>query len=107
MMQWIFFVLYVIAPLSCVFAQTKTILTSAPVTTSLSELVGELREHNPEIQAARHRFDAATKRPSQVGTLPDPKLSVSNFGVGHPISRLNESNFAYNGIGITQEIPFP
>ena len=92
---------------SSVLAQPKAVLTAPPVATSLSELVGELRERNPEIQAARYRFDAATKRPSQVGTLPDPKLGLSNFGVGHPVSPLNDSNFAYHGIGITQEIPFP
>ncbi len=89
----------------CALAQPNTVLK--PPQTSLSELVRELREKNPEIQAARYRFEAATKRPSQVGTLPDPKLSISNFGVGHPVSALNDSNFAYHGIGLTQELPFP
>jgi len=71
------------------------------------ELVSELLEHNPEIQAARSRFEAATKRPSQFGTLPEPTASYTNFGVGHPFSRLNASNFAYQGFGVSQELPFP
>ncbi|MEO8052788.1 MAG: TolC family protein [Acidobacteriota bacterium] len=71
------------------------------------DLVGSLIENNPEIRAARFRFEAATKRPSQAGTLPEPQASYTNFGVGHPLSRLNGSNFAYHGVGISQELPFP
>src|SRR5262249_61178835 len=71
------------------------------------ELVSELLERNPEILAARSRFDAATKRPSQAGTLPEPKAAYSNFGVGHPFSGLNASEFAYHGFAVSQEFPFP
>src|SRR5882724_6087155 len=71
------------------------------------DLLSELLQRNPEIQAARSRFEAATKRPSQVGTLPEPMASYTNFGVGHPFSRLNGSNFAYQGFGVSQDLPFP
>jgi outer membrane protein, heavy metal efflux system len=70
------------------------------------ELLNGLMQNNPEIQAARLRFEAATKRPSQAGTRPEPSVSYTNFGVGHPFSRLN-SEFAYRGFGVSQEIPFP
>ena len=89
------------------FAQEPDAPDKRAHSVSLSALLSELKEKNPEVQGARYHFDAATKRPSQVGTLPDPKLAVTNFGVGHPFSRLNDSNFAYQGIGITQEFPFP
>src|SRR5438445_8374868 len=72
-----------------------------------NDLVSQLLQHNPEIQAARARFESATKRPSQAGTLPEPTASYTNFGVGHPFSRLNGSNFAYQGFGVSQELPFP
>jgi len=75
--------------------------------TSLQELIDQLEKNNPEVRAARFRFEAATKRPSQVSTLPEPKLTLVNVGVGQPFSRLNVSEFAYRGIGISQEIPFP
>jgi len=71
------------------------------------DLMNGLMQNNPEIQAARLRFEAATKRPSQVGTLPEPTASFTNFGVGHPFSRLNGSEFAYQGFGVSQEVPFP
>jgi outer membrane protein, heavy metal efflux system len=71
------------------------------------ELISELLQRNPEIQAARLHFEAATKRPSQLGTLPEPSAAYSNFGVGHPFSRLNASEFAYQSFGVSQEFPFP
>jgi outer membrane protein TolC len=71
------------------------------------DLLNGLIQNNPEIQAARFRFEAATKRPSQVGTLPEPTTSYTNFGVGHPFSRLNASEFSYQGFGVSQELPFP
>lgn len=71
------------------------------------QLITGLVENNPEIQAARDRYEAATKRPSQLGTLPDPRLSVTNMGVGHPFSSLNRGGFAYQALGVSQEIPFP
>src|SRR6267143_3026493 len=71
------------------------------------DLLSELLQRNPEIQAARYRFEAATKRPSQAGTLPEPTARYTNFGVGHPFSRLNANEFAYQGFGVSQEFPFP
>src|SRR5437867_4562717 len=78
-----------------------------PSITSLQELTAQLEKNNPQIRAARFRFEAATKRPSQVSTLPEPKLTFVNLGVGQPFSSLNVSDFAYRAIGVSQEIPFP
>src|SRR5258707_2406099 len=88
-------------------AQKENAPSTGARVVSFPELAKELTERNPEIQAARYHFEAATKRPSQLGSLPDPKVSVTNFGVGHPFSELNGSNFAYQGFGVTQEFPFP
>src|SRR3989442_8071373 len=79
---------------------------TTPVT-PLQELIVQLERNNPEIRAAPFRFEAATKRPSQVSTLPEPNLTFVNFGVGQPFSSLNVSDFAYRAIGVSQEIPFP
>jgi outer membrane protein, heavy metal efflux system len=109
-----------IPPLTASFPLAKlgnsTIGTPTPVVPSqsvnrevltLDELVLEALEKNPEILAARRKFDAVTKRPSQVSTLPEPKFSFTNLGVGHPASALNGSDFAYVGVGVSQEFPFP
>lgn len=72
----------------------------------LREFIDELTQNNPAIHAARYRYAAASQRPVQASTLPDPKLSFVDFGVGHPFSGF-KSNFAYLGLGVSQEIPFP
>lgn len=74
---------------------------------TLADLQRELLRRNPEILAAKNRFLAATKAPIQEGTLPDPTVSFADFGVGHPLSKPNQSDFAYRGIGLSQELPFP
>lgn len=86
--------------------QTVTARGQEPVV-QLEDLVQEMLKKSPVIRGALYRVDAAMKRPSQVSTLPDPKFSVSNFGVGHPLSRLGNSDFAYVGVGVSQEIPYP
>jgi len=73
----------------------------------IQDLVDELLRNNPDIRAAQFRHDAATKRPSQLNALPEPKVSFTNFGVGHPFSRLSTSEFAYQGFGFSQEVPYP
>ena len=89
-----------------VFAQASQPGQGQAPVTGLRELLGQLVANNPDILAAKYRFEAATKRPPQVSTLPDPKLALANFGVGHPFSGfVNE--FAYRAIGVSQEIPFP
>src|SRR5580700_5653404 len=91
----------------CVLAFGLASLHAEEKTFGPQDLVNGLMQNNPEIQAARSRFEAATKRPSQVGTLPEPTASYTNLGVGHPFSRLNASDFAYHGFGVSQEFPFP
>src|SRR2546428_4314944 len=91
----------------CLFAFALGSSQAEERTFGPKDLISELLQRNPEIQAARSRFEAATKRPSQAGTLPEPTASFTNFGVGHPFSGLNGSNFAYQGFGVSQEFPFP
>jgi outer membrane protein, heavy metal efflux system len=91
----------------CVLAVAIASLHAEEKTFGPRDLVNGLMQSNPEIQAARARFEAATKRPSQAGTLPEPTASYTNFGVGHPFSRLNGSDFAYQAFGVSQELPFP
>jgi len=76
-------------------------------TVPLEELVKELIENNPGLRAAQYRLDAATKRPSQMSTLPEPKVNFTTVRVGHPFARLSASDFAYQGFGFSQEIPYP
>jgi outer membrane protein TolC len=63
----------------------------------LGSLVHEARENNPEIQAARQRWEAAKAIIPQVQTLPDPMVTV---GYENGLER----EWMY---GVSQEFPFP
>jgi outer membrane protein TolC len=91
----------------CMFLVATAALHAEEKPFGPQDLLNGLIQNNPEIQAARSRFESATKRPSQAGTLPEPTARYTNFGVGHPFSRLNASEFAYQGFGVSQEFPFP
>lgn len=75
----------------------------------LADLLKEAAENNPQIQAARSAWQAATKVPSQVSTLPDPVVSVQQFSVGspRPFAGYTNSDFAYFGLGFSQDLPYP
>src|SRR5882762_3671331 len=81
----------------------------AGVATPLSELLAEAEKNNPQIEAARHGWEAAKQVPTQVSTLPDPQFTLQHFSVGspRPFAGYTNSDFAYIGLGVSQDIPYP
>lgn len=78
-------------------------------TISLQELLNEAEQNDPEIRAARQNWEAAKQVPSQVSALPDPRAVVQQFSVGspRPFAGYTNSDFAYIGLGISQDLPYP
>ena len=77
--------------------------------TPLSALIAEAEAKNSQIAAANHAWKAATEVPKQLTTLPDPRVTVQQLSVGSPkpFAGYTNSDFAYIGIGATQELPYP
>lgn len=75
----------------------------------IEAIVAEAVERNPGVIAAREHYEAQTKIPIQVATLPDPEISFQQLTVGgpKPFEGYETSDFFYTGIGATQEIPWP
>src|SRR5580700_7006161 len=90
------------------FAQESPTSRAGPVT-PLSELLAEAEKNNPQIEAARHGWEAAKQVPTQVSTLPDPQFTLQHFSVGspRPFAGYTNSDFAYVGLGVSQDIPYP
>jgi cobalt-zinc-cadmium efflux system outer membrane protein len=90
------------------FAQEPT-SSHAVAATPLSELLAEAEKNNPQMEAARHGWEAAKQAPTQVSTLPDPQFTLQHFSVGspRPFAGYTNSEFAYIGLGISQDIPYP
>jgi len=81
----------------------------ASTPTPLSRLLAEAGANNPQISAADHGARAARQVAPQMTTLPDPKFTYQQFSVGSPkpFAGYTNSDFAYIGVGISQELPYP
>jgi outer membrane protein, heavy metal efflux system len=100
---------------------TGTLLLSAPSPlraqetppadqpSKLEDLIAEAERSNPQILAARHGWDSAKLAPTQVSTLPDPQFVVQHLSVGspRPFAGYTNSDFAYFGLGFSQDLPYP
>jgi cobalt-zinc-cadmium efflux system outer membrane protein len=77
--------------------------------TVLRDLLTEAEQGNPQIQAARNGWESAKQVPSQVSTLPDPQFTAQQVSVGspRPFAGYTNSDFAYFGLGISQDFPYP
>jgi len=75
----------------------------------LQDLLTEAERNNPQIQAARLAWEAAKQVPSQISTLPDPQFNVQQVNVGspRPFAGYTNSDFAYIGLGVSQDFPYP
>lgn len=84
-------------------------LCAAGLPTPLSALLDEATRNNADILAARRGWQAATQVPSQVATRPDPQVTVQQVSVGspRPFAGFSNSDFAYIGFGISQDLPYP
>ena len=75
----------------------------------LADLLQEAEKNNPQIEAARQNWQATKQVPTQVSTLPDPEFTLQHLSVGspRPFAGYTNSDFAYIGLGVSQDIPYP
>jgi len=78
-------------------------------TVNLANLLNEAEKNNPQIQAARHGWQSAKQIPTQVATRPDPQVVLQQMNVGspRPFAGYTNSDFAYVGLGFSQDLPYP
>jgi outer membrane protein TolC len=81
--------------------------TNEPV--KLADLLAEAERNNPQIQAAKQEWHSMQQMPTQVSTLPDPQVAVQQVNVGspRPFAGFTNSDFAYIGLGVSQDFPYP
>lgn len=72
----------------------------------LDQLVQEAVRQNPEIQAARSRWEAMREKPSQAGALEDPMLSLGIVNLPTSL-KFRSEDMTMKEIGIAQKLPFP
>src|SRR5580704_1976316 len=79
------------------------------IPTPLAVLIEEAKRNDPAIQAAEQAAKAATFVAPQMSALPDPQFTLQQFSVGspRPFSGYTNSDFAYIGVGASQQLPYP
>jgi len=94
--------------LSAKSSPTETQL-EAGTPTSLAALIEEAGGNDPAILAAKKAAEAATHVAPQVSSLPDPQFTLQQFSVGspRPFAGYTNSDFAYIGVGASQQLPYP
>ena len=77
--------------------------------TPLATLVEEAKQNDPMILAAERSARAARFVAPQMSALPDPQFTLQQFSVGspRPFAGYTNSEFAYIGIGVSQQLPYP
>src|SRR5271170_1642603 len=102
---FVLMLLYIIFP-SFSLAEPDVARPRAP---TLDALVQEALAQSPMITSARMHWQALTKVPVQVSTLPDPMVGLQQLTVGspQPFSGYETSDFYYTGFCISQDIPGP
>jgi outer membrane protein, heavy metal efflux system len=75
----------------------------------LADLLLEAETNNPQIHAAKQQWQSMQQMPTQVATLPDPQVVLQQVNVGspRPFAGFTNSDFAYVGLGVSQDIPYP
>jgi outer membrane protein, heavy metal efflux system len=97
----------------CVFAAPQVVQEreqpEAGDPTPLRVLIEEAKKNDPAIRVAETMAKAATFSPLQASTLPDPQFTLQQFSVGspRPFAGYTNSDFAYIGLGVSQQFPYP
>jgi len=92
------------------YGQTQQEMSERPSSaTSLAALIEEAQQKNPEIVAMTHSYQAAGHMAKAAGALPDTQVMVQHLSVGspRPFAGYANSDFAYVGLGVAQEFPWP
>ena len=81
----------------------------SPILQPLNRLVEELLSNNPAIRGALRKWQASSKRPSQVAALPNPELQISSMGGSNPIpfSNWKAEPLNWSGVMFQQKVPWP
>lgn len=95
--------------LLCTFLSGIATAQQGTTATRLADLLNEAREHSPSILAANAAINTATFAPGQARAFPDTEFMVQQFSVGspRPFAGFSNSDFAYVGFGVSQELPYP
>jgi outer membrane protein TolC len=102
--------MFIAAAHAFLFGQSRQAMPAISATvTPLSVLLEEAQQNNPEIRAVMSSYRAAGEGAKAAGSLPDTQIMVQQLNVGSPkpFAGYTNSDFAYIGLGVSQDVPWP
>jgi outer membrane protein TolC len=110
--QLIYYILLILVP--CVTHATSQNIsnlendgTTAGEQLTLEEAINIALQDNPGLAEIQARADAMAAIPSQVGTLPDPRVSFNAMNLPTDTFDISQENMTQMQFGINQAVPFP
>jgi cobalt-zinc-cadmium efflux system outer membrane protein len=106
---FVFLIVFSIATARGQIAGTAEGMSATAQRTPLSELIQQLELQNPSVVAGQKAYEASRYQAKQASALPGTDLTVQHLSVGspRPFAGYTNSDFAYLGFGVSQELPFP
>jgi len=76
---------------------------------ALADLLNEAEKNNRSSRPPATPGNRPSRLPTQVSTLPDPQAMLQQMNVGspRPFAGYTNSDFAYLGIGVRKDLPYP
>ncbi|MDQ6982930.1 MAG: TolC family protein, partial [Mariprofundus sp.] len=100
---------HTLAPLAIMAARVTTpgLSIAAQSLLTLEQAETLAVQHNPALAAAGKQAEAMAAIPSQVGSLPDPKVSFKAINLPVDTFSTTQENMTQMQLGFSQAFPFP
>ena len=80
---------------------------SRPAPLKLKDLIEEALNKNPEVLAAKSKWEVLRERPSQAGALKDPMLGFGIINLPTDTFSFRQEDMTMKEISVTQRVPYP
>ena len=102
LISWLFLIIFMQAFQSMLWAQeTRT----TPL--KLNDLIEEALDKNPDILAAKSKWEVFKERPPQAGSLDDPMVGLGIVNLPTDTFSFRQEDMTMKEISVTQRLPYP
>jgi cobalt-zinc-cadmium efflux system outer membrane protein len=100
--SWLFFVLVLQGFPSALWAQE-----GKPASLKLNDLIEAALEKNPDVLAAKSKWEVFKERPPQAGALDDPMLGLGIVNLPVDTFSFRDEDMTMKELSVTQRVPYP
>ncbi|MDR4514667.1 TolC family protein [Nitrosomonas sp.] len=105
--MWRVFIIFCAIVIQAMFVAKNTIASNEQNILTLQTATKLAIQKNPDLAQVRARAEALAAVPSQLGTLPDPEISIRAMNLPVNTFNTNQEPMTQIGPAISQQIPFP